>query len=108
MKIFSNTGMDATDSSNQAVSRFNYFSHCITVKKAFNSPIFPWLLVIIWAAAIFLLSNNPVPYNLLLEGFYDWVSEKYMTGILLGLSLVFFVQFICQKPGIYKFILEII
>jgi len=100
--------MFAANLPNQAISRIKYFSHCITVKKALNSPIFPWLLVILWAAAIFLLSNNPVPYSLLLEGFYDWVSEKYMTGILLGLSLAFFVQFICHKPGIYKFILEII
>jgi len=83
LKIFSNTGMDATDSSNQAVSRFNYFSHCITVKKAFNSPIFPWLLVILWAAAIFLLSNNPDPYGLLPEKIYQWVYKTHITGIRL-------------------------
>ena len=53
------------------------------MKKAFNSPIFPWLLVILWAAAIFLLSNNPDPYGLLPEKIYQWVYKTHITGIRL-------------------------
>jgi len=75
--------MDATDSSNQAVSRFNYFSHCITVKKALNSPIFSWLLVILWAGLIFLISSSSDPYALLPAKVFQWISKSLFQGIQL-------------------------
>ena len=72
-----------TNLPNLAVSRFNYFSHCITVKKALNSPIFPWLLVIFWAGLIFLVSSSSDPYAFLPEEVFKWISKSLFQGIQL-------------------------
>lgn len=53
------------------------------MKNALNSPIVPWLLVILWAAGIFLLSSSPDPYSLLPEKIYQWVYKTHITGIRL-------------------------
>lgn len=43
----------------------------------------PWLLVILWAVSIFLLSSSSDPYGLLPEKIYQWVYETHITGIRL-------------------------
>ena len=81
--------MFAANLPNQAISRIKYFSHCITVKKALNSPIFPWLLVIFWAAAIFLLSSSSDLYSFMPSKIFLWINKTYIQGIRLTKILGF-------------------